>query len=212
MYNKLTIMTLLIFILSACSTPFVNPAHPGSTLPYNRGPFADPEINNNFHSWWGTGKYHWGGEKTYKQLQRLAEEGVQVIQLGQNLRIIIPTDKLFQFSYTNAVIYPSSSPILNRVVAFLKRFGNVPLMITGYSDSVYERSASRALTLKQAQSVAEYLWTHGIEYDKIETRGADGTDFVATNGNSFGSFYNRRIEITLLVIPLEHRCSQPNCY
>jgi outer membrane protein OmpA-like peptidoglycan-associated protein len=137
---------------------------------------------------------------TYHLLDILQRDGVQVIQYGDTLRIIIPSDRLFEFDSAN--IYPYAPRILDNVLIFLSRYGIAPIVINAYTDDVLSPRASLALTRMQAKAIAGYLWTHGIPFDKVNPMGMGSSDPIATNGNSRGSAYNRRIELVLPVVAI----------
>lgn len=199
--------------LTACTTPFVNPpiladftpaAGAGTASGAAVGVVAGSASGSVLAGTaigalvgLGIGSY---SMSTAHLLRTLQCEGVQVVQIGQYVRIIMPADLLFEFN--SATIRNSAVPALDTVLLFMSRYGTVPLTITGYSDNVLPTDTAMLLTSRQAKSVAAYFWSHGIPFNMVYPIGRGSESSIASNGNSIGSYYNRRIEITFKSIPL----------
>jgi len=136
---------------------------------------------------------------THRQLSILEDLGVQVIQIGDTLRVIIPSDRIFKFD--SAAIKPEGYEILDCVAYFLSRYGNVPITVIAYTDNVRCPRKNFLLSREQAQCIVTYLWSHGIPYECLRAIGKGETFPVASNGDPIGSFYNRRIVLSLPVVP-----------
>jgi len=145
----------------------------------------------------------YGGE-LHHQLIGLQRLGVQVVQYGGNVRIIILSDDLFDFNSSN-ISYPRGAMILDSVIAFIHAYGNVPITVTAYSDNVFTPTEALKLTCRQAKSVIGFLWSRGIVFDRLDAMGVGHSFPIATNGNSNGSAYNRHVEINMPVIPVMQR-------
>ncbi len=126
-------------------------------------------------------------------LKKLKNDGVLVIQTGQKVKIVIPSDKIF-VTQTDS-IQPLSYPILSDVTGFIQNYGRVKLTINGYTDNVGSPSEDYKMTLGQAKSVMAYLWSHGIPSQNMKAEGHGQTNPIAANYSVIGSSYNRRIEI-----------------
>ena len=71
------------------------------------------------------------------------------------------------------------------------------LLIEGHTDSVGNAAMNQALSLKRANSVAEYLAKQGgFERSMMETVGLGESKPVASNKTKIGRALNRRVEIT----------------
>lgn len=136
---------------------------------------------------------------TRHQLELLAARGVQVVQVGDRLRIIIPADRLFAFDDDD--LKPTASLVLNPIAAFLTHFGNVPMTIAGYTDNViYDGDRNLQFTRHRAQAVGAYLWSKGVKYYHIRAIGYGALYPIASNTTNRGSAFNRRVEIILPVV------------
>lgn len=125
--------------------------------------------------------------------------GIQIIQIGHNIRIVIPTDDVFKDRTPE--IKTSAYSGLNSVAGFLARYPERRMVVTGYTDELgtYERDAK--LSEHQAQSLITYFWTQGIAHQCLTAvgMGKDESGTVASNRSINGKAYNRRIEITFRV-------------
>lgn len=126
-------------------------------------------------------------------LQALAADGITVVLLGDQVKLIIPDDYLFQENSND--IKRSACVFLNRVVSFLKLYGNINLSVIGHSDSVGTNLSQIQKTNLQAQQVASYLWTHGISIARIRVLGLGNHQQIADPRTIQGNAYNRRVEI-----------------
>lgn len=98
--------------------------------------------------------------RTYKLMNKLDGEGVRVITLGQDYRVIIPIDKVF-YTSSPRIIWKSYS-ILNDVVDYLKQFRMVSVSVSAYSKDK-NRPRAGALSFARAQEISNYLWSQAID-------------------------------------------------
>jgi outer membrane protein OmpA-like peptidoglycan-associated protein len=167
--NALSVI-LLCLGLSACEPQFV------------RYP-TDPHFNIDWH-------HH---SKTHLlNAMRCAE--IYVVQVGDQVRIIIPSDRLFYFD--TAKLIPNYEPALLDVATFIRHYGPVNYIeVDAYTDNVREFCANKLLSTQQAKAVAGFLWASGISITTLRPIGFGPCCTVANNYTSRGSFYNRRVEI-----------------
>lgn len=144
----------------------------------------------------GVGAY---AHSTVRWLKKLQADGVQVIQAGYLVTIVVPSDKIFIIS-TDSIL-PQSYPILNDVSQFIKNYGRVKLTVNAYTDNVGGTDASLELSIGQAKSVLAYLWSTGIPSGSMTAVGHGQDRPVADNIDSIGSAMNRRVEIRFAYTP-----------
>lgn len=127
----------------------------------------------------------------------LRYNGVQVIQRGDTLRVILPADNFFYPATSD--IKPWMRPILGEVgnLALCHCYAFMPIRVTGYTDNIGSIRQQKQLGLDRAKKVASFLWDRGIEMERIRvlTRGARGT--LSSNARPSGEADNRRVEVTL---------------
>jgi OmpA-OmpF porin, OOP family len=69
------------------------------------------------------------------------------------------------------------------------------MSIIGHSDIVGTNTEQVARSNLQAQSLATYVWSHGINIERIELFGTGSHDTIASLKSVNGNGYNRRVEI-----------------
>lgn len=68
------------------------------------------------------------------------------------------------------------------------------LVVIGHSDSTGNPESNRALSLKRAQAVVDFLKRLGVEDSEIRAEGMGADKPIASNETEYGRFQNRRIE------------------
>jgi outer membrane protein OmpA-like peptidoglycan-associated protein len=97
---------------------------------------------------------------------------------------------------TNATgIRPDVARVLDQLVADLKRCPEVRLRIEAHTDSVGEASYNHRLSQRRAESVRDYLVSHGISRQRLVTQGFGELRPIANNASARGRAQNRRVEI-----------------
>ena len=79
------------------------------------------------------------------------------------------------------------------------------IIVTGYTDNVpigpelqqQGIGSNQELSLKRAQTVANFLISQGVKPNLVQTRGLGDADPVAPNDTPQGRAQNRRVELTL---------------
>ena len=126
--------------------------------------------------------------------KKLANQGVQVITIGQDYLIAIPSSALF----------PDQSPqltwqsyvVLNQVVAYLRQFRKVAVNVTAYSSQYVSTQRENALTLARAKVISRYLWSQAIDSRFIFAEGAGREKPISGYLAGGDQSLNSRIEIT----------------
>lgn len=135
---------------------------------------------------------------TYKD--QLENRGVQVITLGDQILLVIPSELMFD-GMTPAIT-PQGYSTLDNVAELLRQHTKISVTITAYtSDSIAER-ISLALTKQQAENVMKALWQRDINTRFIYAVGGGGTHMVQKNCIDEQGGANYRVEITLEKLPV----------
>lgn len=98
------------------------------------------------------------------------------------------------FDTASATIRTESYPRLDRVLEYMTHRVNARIRIAGHTDNVGSAESNQELSEARAQSVREYLISHGIDADRIEAVGHGDQQPVASNDTEAGRQQNRRIE------------------
>jgi outer membrane protein OmpA-like peptidoglycan-associated protein len=72
------------------------------------------------------------------------------------------------------------------------------VLIVGHTDASGDANYNQALSLKRAESVADYLISTGVEEDKIRVIGRGSEEPVASNETREGRIQNRRVDILVI--------------
>ena len=95
-------------------------------------------------------------------------------------------------------ILSRSEPELQRLMEFLETNPDLKVEIQGHTDNTGSAESNQKLSELRAQSVANYLVTHGIETSRLSTAGYGEKKNVASNETKEGRRLNRRTTIKIL--------------
>ncbi len=99
------------------------------------------------------------------------------------------------FDTDSAVLKPEGREKLDMVVQFAEKYRAANLDVTGHTDSTGSEAWNRELSAARADSVKNYLVEHGVDPDRISTRGVASTQPIDSNLTTEGKARNRRVEI-----------------
>lgn len=131
--------------------------------------------------------------------QQLRQQGIEIIQVGDEVDVILPADKVF-FDYSPHM-NPNYYPVLQKVAAFMRQFNKTTVKVSVHTDNTQCCSRALSLTRQQAQSLASFLWEVGIDARLIYGVGYGFNCPIAFNESDKGRATNRRIEIQFWRIP-----------
>ncbi|MEI8259029.1 MAG: OmpA family protein [Deltaproteobacteria bacterium] len=127
--------------------------------------------------------------------EQLAGTGVDVVRLGDELRLRLPGGTLFQPD--RADLAAPAHALLDAVAAVLQKFDKSLVEVAGYADSSGAADHNQALSERRAEAVSEYLRGRGVRRARVATIGAGEARPVGSNATADGRARNRRIELTL---------------
>jgi OmpA-OmpF porin, OOP family len=87
---------------------------------------------------------------------------------------------------------------LDKVIRFLNENPTLRIEISGHTDNVGAPAYNLQLSLKRAQSVANYLTAHGITAARLTQKGYGADKPLASNDSEENRQINRRIEFRLI--------------
>jgi OOP family OmpA-OmpF porin len=99
------------------------------------------------------------------------------------------------FDFDRYEIKPEAYPLLNEVVAILKRTPRTKVEIQGHTDNVGTAEYNQELSEKRAKQVRDYIVKNGIAPQRLSHRGYGLTRPLASNGTKEGRAKNRRVEL-----------------
>jgi outer membrane protein OmpA-like peptidoglycan-associated protein len=131
----------------------------------------------------------------------VASTPVKQVQM-QAVLLNLRSDFLFEFG--SAVLKPESAAELRTVAGQIRAAQGIQALIRGYTDSIGTAAENKALALKRAQSVRDWLIREGgLPAAQFAVEGMGAQDPVAPNtlpdgrDNPDGRQKNRRVTITI---------------
>lgn len=130
--------------------------------------------------------------------ERMAGTGVDVVRQGDNITLNMPGNITFAFDSSN--LQPQFYPVLDDVARTLTEYNQTIVEVAGHTDSVGSDAYNNDLSMRRAQSVANYLAGRGVMQQRLITVGAGESRPIASNDTEAGRAQNRRVEITVVPI------------
>ncbi len=128
-------------------------------------------------------------------MRRLQEAGVQVVTIGEQIKLILLTDCFFKFN--TSVLKPERYVTLNDIALLLNYYAETPITIAGYGDHIGSDRANRKLSQHRAERILSYFWQKDVKQERMYAVGYGRDKPVASNRTVLGGAMNRRIEIDL---------------
>ena len=127
---------------------------------------------------------------------------LQIITTPRYILAVLSSDALF---INNTIINPSQFKALNHIVSLIKNHPEIRhIKISAYSDDLKSNHTIQKNTSLQANTVAAYLWEHGIPRQMISAKHYGRSPTQSSNLSNTGRADNRRIEVKLM-----HRLRPP---
>ena len=131
-----------------------------------------------------------------KLRQELLGTGVQVVQSGGTVRLIMPGN--ITFNTNESTIRPNFNKVLDSVAKVINEYDKTKVQILGYTDNTGSDSINNPLSLARAQSISNYLVLRGVNAGRINAYGLGSKNPIASNGTPEGREQNRRVELSLV--------------
>jgi outer membrane protein OmpA-like peptidoglycan-associated protein len=131
-------------------------------------------------------------DKQERELRQINGVDVQRTSQGE-LNVVVKNEVLFDTG--SASLRSSAQRSLRGMASVFDRYGNTTLYIQGHTDSVGSAGSNERLSVRRADSVANYLETIGVRGGRLETTGYGESKPRSTNATASGRQANRRVEI-----------------
>ncbi|MHA4893460.1 OmpA family protein [Pedobacter sp. PWIIR3] len=100
-----------------------------------------------------------------------------------------------QFEFNSDVLKTSSYPILDKVIAEIKKEPSATFVLNGNSSAEGSAERNMSLSVDRANSVKTYLVNGGLNADNFTIKGYGEAKPIADNKTEAGRVMNRRVEI-----------------
>ncbi len=114
-------------------------------------------------------------------------------EIGETVRL----NNIF-FNYKDYQLLEDSYFELDRLIKILQENPNLEIEIAGHTDNIGSSYYNYNLSLKRAESVANYLIQKGIETRRLVVKGYGEKEPIAPNDTEEGRSLNRRVEFKIL--------------
>ncbi len=125
---------------------------------------------------------------------RLINRGANIIVLGDQILIVIPSARLFD--PMTATLKPHAYSTLGMVSQYINQYTKMMVKVTAYTGCGSSDEVNMALSKQEADNVAKVLLASGVDARILYSEGAGSSRLVTADRNNWDSD-NYRIEITL---------------
>ena len=101
------------------------------------------------------------------------------------------------FATGKSDLKPGATADFDRLAAALAKQPDRHITVEGHTDSVGSESSNMALSQRRAESVMNYLVSHGVSADRITAIGKGKEYPVTSNSTAAGRQKNRRVEVII---------------
>lgn len=131
--------------------------------------------------------------------RQTAGTGVDVIRQGDDLLLRMPSG--ITFDYDRFDIKPQFEATLNEVARTLQTYNQTYVDVLGHTDTTGSAEYNQGLSVRRAQSVANYLASHGVASARMATRGYGETaPLYLPDDTEAKRAANRRVEIKIVPV------------
>lgn len=99
------------------------------------------------------------------------------------------------FDFDKNEIRPDSRPMLDAAIRILKENPDVRIAVEGFTDAIGSDDYNKALSMRRAEAVFQYLVNGGIDPERMKVAGYGKSRPVASNDTPSGRAQNRRVEL-----------------
>ncbi len=103
--------------------------------------------------------------------------------------------KLILFNTRSTVIAKKAYPIMDQVVALMKKYPDFKLEIEGHTDNIGSAVVNQKLSQKRADAIKNYFLNKGVNTSRLYAIGYGKEKPIASNKTPKGRAMNRRVEL-----------------
>ena len=122
--------------------------------------------------------------------------GVQVDIKGCEIKSVIRLEGV-NFQTNSDRLVPGAEGILNDAAATLVKNPTIKVEVAGHTDSDGAADYNEGLSARRAQTVHDYLASHGVNVNRMTVRGYGESQPIADNSTSAGKAQNRRVVLRI---------------
>ena len=115
--------------------------------------------------------------------------------MGEGIQTTFASGLMFDFDSDR--LRPEAATNLRSLASSLTAYPNTDLLIVGHTDSEGKTDYNQALSQRRAQSVADFLTSHGVSSYRLRNAGRGESEPLASNESESGRQQNRRVEVAI---------------
>ena len=140
------------------------------------------------------------GKRMDKQAQKIEEEipGAEVKRVGEGINVIFDENSGVRFATNKSSLTPESMQTLDKLVGVFQEYPQTNVVVDGHTDSSGDDEYNMQLSKKRAQTVVDYLASHGIERNRFTVAWHGENTPIADNSTAEGRARNRRVELGIV--------------
>jgi outer membrane protein OmpA-like peptidoglycan-associated protein len=137
------------------------------------------------------------GRQMDKQAEELKQDipGATVTRVGEGIVVTFASGLLYDFDSDR--VRPEAAQNLRNLAQSLDKYPNTDLLIVGHTDATGTDSYNQGLSVRRAESAANYLRSQGVSSGRLRTVGRGESEPIASNDTEAGQQANRRVEVAI---------------
>ena len=134
------------------------------------------------------------GNKMDKQAREIktALPGAEVERVNEGIKVTMK-ENMVNFAFNSSELSSSAKTNLDKLAKVLVNNPDTNINIYGHTDNKGTDAYNMTLSEKRANSVVNYLASHGVKRNRMFAKGMGESDPVATNETEAGRAENRRV-------------------
>jgi outer membrane protein OmpA-like peptidoglycan-associated protein len=123
-------------------------------------------------------------------------KNAKVERVGEGIKITFDSGLLFNIDSDN--LSDASKANLDELAGVLQKYSDTDILIEGHTDNTGSTEHNKALSMKRAAAVSNYLTAKGVKGSRITENGYGEMQPVAENTSAEGRQQNRRVDVAIM--------------
>lgn len=133
-------------------------------------------------------------DKQAEEMQRDIE-GARIERIGEGIKITFDSGILFEVDKSS--LQTQAQENLQKLAVILNKYADTEVLIEGHTDNTGSEEYNMDLSLRRAQSVANFLASQQVNPGRFRTMAYGESQPIASNDTAEGRQQNRRVEIAI---------------
>lgn len=140
------------------------------------------------------------GNKMDRQAEAIeaAVPGAEVTRIGEGINVTFDENSGVQFQINKAELTSEGKATLDKMAEVFVEYDDTNILVEGHTDSSGRDDYNMTLSQKRAQTVSDYLISHGVASSRLKTKWYGETQPKYDNATEEGRVKNRRVELGIV--------------